>query len=56
MIVLVPTFNEEDCIRSVLDELVRACQPNGHRILVIDDGSTDATFSYRIWQCQTPPP
>jgi Glycosyl transferase family 2 len=46
MIVLIPTFNEEECIRAVLDELVPICEPVGHRILIMDDGSTDATVSF----------
>ncbi len=45
MIVLIPTYNEEECIRSVLDELVPICEPAGHRILIMDDGSTDTTVS-----------
>lgn len=45
MIVLIPTFNEEACIRPVLDEVVRVCEPTGHRILIMDDGSTDNTVS-----------
>jgi len=39
--VIVPAFNEEPGLRTVLDELVRAC--HGAEIIVVDDGSTDGT-------------
>jgi dolichol-phosphate mannosyltransferase len=43
MVLLLPTFNEEECISAVLDDALAACRPHGHRILVVDDGSSDAT-------------
>lgn len=43
MIILIPAFNEEECIRAVLDELMPHCKAGGHNVLIIDDGSTDCT-------------
>jgi len=40
--VIIPFYNEEACVRSVLDE-VRACQPDAE-IIAVDDGSTDRTW------------
>ena len=39
--IIVPAFNEVLGLPKVLDELVRACP--GVEIIVVDDGSTDAT-------------
>ncbi len=46
MVILIPTFNEEECIRIVLDELMPHCKADGLNILVIDDGSTDRTVEF----------
>ena len=39
--IVIPFFNEQDCVRSVLDE-VRACQPDAE-IIAVDDGSRDSS-------------
>jgi glycosyltransferase involved in cell wall biosynthesis len=41
-LVIVPAFNEEASVGAVVD-LVRATRPDDTDILVVDDGSTDAT-------------
>ncbi len=41
--VIIPFYNEEACVRSVLDE-VRACQPDAE-IIAVDDGSRDGTWA-----------
>ncbi len=45
--ILVPAFNEEDCIEKFLKDLMNALKDvdREHEIIVIDDGSTDETFS-----------
>ena len=43
--VIVPAYNEEDCIGASLDALRKTDYPPDERqILVVDDGSTDGTF------------
>ena len=57
--ILLPTFNEQAAIRSVLTEIVEAMvdEPYRFEILVVDDGSTDATpdlaeqFAADCWRC-----
>ncbi len=44
MIILIPTFNEEACIETVLADTAAISKANGYRILVVDDGSTDGTI------------
>jgi len=41
--VIIPFYNEEACVRSVLDE-VRVCQPDAE-IIAVDDGSCDGTWA-----------
>ncbi len=43
--VLLPAYNEENAIGTVLDEIVAALaeEPYGYEIVVVDDGSTDRT-------------
>lgn len=42
--VILPVFNEAECIASVLDELMAAVAGLApHEIILVDDGSTDAT-------------
>ena len=42
--VVIPCFNEADNIRRLIDEIVAACRASdGFEIVVVDDGSTDAT-------------
>jgi dolichol-phosphate mannosyltransferase len=41
--IIIPFYNEEACVRSVLDE-VRACQPDAE-IIAVDDGSRDGTWA-----------
>lgn len=43
MIILIPAFNEEECIRTVLDELMPHCKAGGYKVLIMNDGSTDRT-------------
>ncbi len=45
--ILVPAFNEEDCIEKFLNDLKLALKDidREYEIIVIDDGSTDQTFS-----------
>jgi len=45
--VLVPAFNEEDCIEQFLQDLVLALKDTDRKyeVIVIDDGSTDRTYS-----------
>ena len=45
--ILIPAFNEADCIESFLRNLMNALSDvdREHEIIVIDDGSTDETFS-----------
>jgi dolichol-phosphate mannosyltransferase len=40
--IVVPFYNEEDCVEFVLQEIV-ACQP-GAEVVAVDDGSTDRTW------------
>ncbi len=57
--VLLPTYNEEQAIGFVLEEIVAAITPMGLRyeILIVDDASTDGTvelvgqFAQTCWQC-----
>ncbi len=41
--VVIPFYNEEACVRSVLEE-VRSCQPKAE-IIAVDDGSHDGTWA-----------
>ena len=41
--VVIPFYNEEECVRTVLEE-VKACQPNAE-IIAVDDGSKDGTWA-----------
>jgi dolichol-phosphate mannosyltransferase len=41
--VVIPFYNEEACVRPVLEE-VRACQPDAE-IIAVDDGSSDGTWA-----------
>jgi len=41
--VVIPAYNEEATLAKVLEELIRSVQC--HEIIVVDDGSTDQTFS-----------
>ncbi|NNE91752.1 MAG: glycosyltransferase family 2 protein [Verrucomicrobiales bacterium] len=40
--IIVPFFNEEDCVEFVLQE-IRECQPEAE-LIAVDDGSTDSTW------------
>lgn len=43
---VLPTFDEAENVEAILraaDEVLRACAPEGHRILVVDDSSPDGT-------------
>jgi len=40
--VVIPFYNEEECVRSVLEE-VKRCQPDAE-IIAVDDGSKDGTW------------
>jgi glycosyltransferase involved in cell wall biosynthesis len=41
--VVIPAYNEEDAIGTVLDSLVPMADKNGWEVIVVNDGSTDAT-------------
>jgi len=41
--VIIPAYNEEGAIGRVLDALVPMAEANGWEVIVVDDGSTDAT-------------
>lgn len=41
--VVVPVFNEEGALEEFLPRLVRYCSDAGHKLIVVDDGSTDGT-------------
>lgn len=41
--IIIPAFNEEEGIASVLDGVLRFSEENNWTVLVVDDGSTDAT-------------
>jgi len=41
--VIIPAYNEEDAIGRVLDGLLPMADTNGWEVIVVDDGSTDAT-------------
>jgi len=43
--VVVPVYNEGDALRGFLPELTEACANNGWELIVVDDGSTDDTWS-----------
>lgn len=45
--IVIPVYNEEDCIGALLDEIVAVVgdDPNAVEILVVDDGSSDGTAS-----------
>jgi glycosyltransferase involved in cell wall biosynthesis len=42
--IVVPAFNEEDVIGSVLQSLIEECAQDDFEIIVVDDGSTDGTY------------
>lgn len=42
--VVVPAFNEEEVISSVLERLKEECARHDYEIIVVDDGSTDSTY------------
>src|SRR5207244_13059029 len=42
--VLIAAFNEEDCIRETLRGIRQQEYPNELEVLLVDDGSTDATI------------
>ncbi|MEJ2033698.1 MAG: glycosyltransferase [Deltaproteobacteria bacterium] len=42
--VIIPAYNEEKVIRKTIDSLLAARHPEHFEILIIDDGSTDATL------------
>ncbi len=43
--IIIPTFNEERTILFVIDALAALHLPFQHEVVVVDDGSTDATWS-----------
>ena len=45
--IIVPLYNEEDCIQPLYDAVVQSIEPlhMNYEILFVDDGSTDATLS-----------
>jgi dolichol-phosphate mannosyltransferase len=43
--ILFPCFNEERSLQELVDEVSQACQNLEYRIVAVDDGSTDGTYS-----------
>ena len=43
--VVIPLYNEEDNVQPMIDELHRALEGINHELVLVDDGSTDATAS-----------
>ncbi len=43
--IIIPVFNEEKTIKEVIDKLLKVKLPYQKEIIVVDDGSTDATAS-----------
>jgi len=45
--IIVPLYNEEECVDPLYDAILRAVEPLGipYEILFVDDGSRDATFA-----------
>jgi glycosyltransferase involved in cell wall biosynthesis len=41
--IMVPVYNEADALRTFLPELTEACAGNGWELIIVDDGSTDAS-------------
>ena len=46
--VLVPAYNEEACLGRCLDALTAARYPGEREVIVVDDGSTDATYEQAL--------
>jgi len=48
--VVVPVFNEEECLQELIDRLIKACDASEkkYEILLIDDGSSDASAEIMI--------
>jgi len=44
--VVVPVYNEEECLEPLTRELISVVQPlgNDYEIIIVDDGSTDRTY------------
>jgi len=51
--ILVAAYNEEACIASTIDSIARQAYPGPMEVIVIDDGSTDAT-AQRLAELQHP--
>lgn len=43
--IVIPAFNEEESLLTVLKELQSFCELNNYKAILLDDGSTDKTFS-----------
>jgi glycosyltransferase involved in cell wall biosynthesis len=48
VVVIVPAYNEEDCIGTVLPEVPREAYGLGVDVLVVDDGSVDGTSAVAL--------
>jgi SAM-dependent methyltransferase len=55
--ILIPVFNEEEYIEAILERVLAARLPTGftHQMIVVDDGSTDASFDLIQEFCQAHP-
>ena len=43
--VVIPTFNEENNIVTLINEIIDELNNKDYEIIIVDDGSTDATVS-----------
>jgi len=41
--IVIPCYNEEDALPRVLPEIIRFCETNGWRLIIVNDGSRDNT-------------
>ncbi|RMF71547.1 MAG: glycosyltransferase family 2 protein, partial [Acidobacteria bacterium] len=41
--IVIPAFNERECLPVVLDEIAQAMDGRSYEVVVVDDGSTDGT-------------
>lgn len=55
--ILIPVFNEEEYIEAILDRVLAAPLPAGyaHQMIIVDDGSTDASFDLIQVFCKAHP-
>ncbi|MCF7975667.1 MAG: glycosyltransferase [Phycisphaerae bacterium] len=42
--VVIPAYNESENLQNILPETIRHCKQKGYDLIVVDDGSKDATL------------